>query len=199
MVERVTALAEVEWAQHRHADLVLRELAVAGSWLVWSVSPAANDAIRAPLERIGMGMLPAEPGAAQRTTGTLVATIGSGRWLLITTDEADAEVLQGALAPGMAIECRCQRAWLRLEGRSAARFLDRRLALDLQGGDLPPGRAAATRLGQVDVLVHARPEGGYDLLPARSFAAALAETLQDAAVAEGDRLAIVPVGQGIGV
>ncbi len=194
MAERITALGEIAWPTLAEPRLVLSERPVAGAWLI----QVGADAKSAPLEALGWlcGFnplpMPLSGGVARDSATALLAVIAPGRCLLVTSDANEAAALAERIDPDAAIACRCQRAWLRLDGSGVDAFLDRRLGIDLRGGALAAGQMAVTRLGPVDVLVHAAGEGGFDLLPARSFAAALAETLCDAAAAEGVRLAVQP-------
>jgi heterotetrameric sarcosine oxidase gamma subunit len=180
MLEQRTALQELDWPTVANAGMTLDEMPVAGAWLVgdWEGASAGTviDAAREALS----------------TANGLVISIGPSRSLIVTADAETAGALEGIVTGPHAIECRCQRAWLRLSGADSRAFLDRRLGVDISHGHFPAGCVAATRLGQVDVLVHAREDGAFDLLPARSFAAALAETMLRSARAEGASLAICP-------
>lgn len=195
MLERRTALNELDWpaAAEAEAALTLRELAIAGAWLIndWDEQGRAVVA-----EAAGVLGCPAEaPGSGEAftSTGSLLAAVGPGRFLVVSHDPVEAAQLADRLATPETIECRCQRAWLRLDGRGSQTFLDQRLGIDLEQGKFPVGSVALTRLGQIDTLLHVQAQGVFDLMPARSFAAALAEALGQVATAEGRVLAVYPV------
>jgi len=193
MLERRTALQALEWPSVSEAHITLHEIAVAGAWLICDWDEAGERTITNAVREAGLAPQVPLAGQALSTASTLLASIGPDRYLVITADEAAADSLERAVTGAHSIECQCQRAWLRLSGHGSRAFLDRRLGVDISHGRFPAGCAAATRLGQVDVLVHAGEDGSFDLLPARSFAAALAETLWQSASAEGLSLAICPV------
>ena len=75
------------------------------------------------------------------------------------------------------------RAVLALEGEAAGDVLQKCVAIDLSA--FPPGRAAATMIHHIDVLIHRRTETEFRLIVLRSFAEALAEWLLDAGLEEG--------------
>jgi sarcosine oxidase subunit gamma len=77
------------------------------------------------------------------------------------------------------------RTVVRWEGENAAAVLAQCVAVDLDHSVFPPGRAAATAIHHVDVLIVRRTESVLDLFKLRSFAASLVEWLLDAGLEYG--------------
>jgi len=75
------------------------------------------------------------------------------------------------------------RTLLSLQGEAAAHVLQKCVAIDLAA--FPPGRAAATMIHHIDVLILRPAETEFRLLVLRSLAEALAEWLLDAGLEEG--------------
>jgi len=191
MPERVTALSGHGTVDPGPGAPVLTERPVAGAWLLAGWDPGIHEQAATAAQALGLTGAP-EPGCAAATGNALLAHIAPWRYLLLTGDSGEAASLAAALDPAATIECRCARSWLRLEGEGGLTLLDRETAIDLRPGAFAPGRVAQGRVGQIDVLLHARGEGAFDLLPARSFAASLAEWLTDAAAVSAIRLAVRP-------
>jgi heterotetrameric sarcosine oxidase gamma subunit len=69
----------------------------------------------------------------------------------------------------------------RLSGRLCLAVLAKGIALDLQGSELPPGRAAQTQLHRVPVLLHRLERESIDLFVPRSFSDSIEDWIADAA------------------
>jgi sarcosine oxidase subunit gamma len=193
MIERRHALADYEGPRGAPVDdaLFLTERFVEGAWL--SVSFANDKAPPGGMSAL-LELAPTDPdvGWAHSSTTTLVATTAPGRVLTLTRSSAEARTLSAKLDVNRVIECRAQRVWLRLTGTEARSFLDRQLSVGLHSRAFRPGRLALTRLGLIDVAVHADQSDGFDILVARSLTVALARQIALRAQAEGRSIAIDP-------
>jgi heterotetrameric sarcosine oxidase gamma subunit len=193
MIERRHALADYDGPRSMPADgaLCLAERLVEGAWL--SVAFAGDQAPPDGMSAL-LGLARTDPavGWAHSSASALVATTAPGRVLTLTQSSAEASTLGAKLDVERVIECRAQRAWLRFTGTDARAFLDRQLGIDLHRDAFGPGRFALTRLGLIDIAVHADQNDAFDLLVARSFTVALARQIALRAQAEGRSITIDP-------
>jgi len=193
MIERCHALATYDGLRSHLADatLCLAERYVEGAWLV--VSYPEDEATPGSVSAL-LALAQHEPavGWAHSSASALVAAIAPGRVLTLTTSAQEASLLSNQLDVDRVIECRGQRAWLRFSGTEVRGFLDRQLGIDLLGGDFGYGRFALTRLGLIDVAIHADRDDVFDILVARSFSVALSRQIALRAQAEGRSIAIDP-------
>ena len=93
-----------------------------------------------------------------------------GRWLLLTPPDAPgacAAAWQAACAgAGTAVDLSSGFAVLHLAGSAVRKLLARGCRLDLDDGEFAPGRAAATIVAQVSLILAATPAGMLLLTPA---------------------------------
>ncbi|OMH31478.1 hypothetical protein BGP79_10910 [Tersicoccus sp. Bi-70] len=111
-------------------------------------------------------------------TGTAVLWLGPDEFLVVGPEEslpAPAE-LTGQLAdalgedPGQAVDVSANRTTLELAGTSAREVLEKSVTFDLHPRALAAGRAYATLLGPVQVLLwKTRDEPAFRILPRGSF------------------------------
>lgn len=139
-------------------ELTLHENPIAGAWVVES---------------------PANHLAFQQMPEVLTIRLRPNRYYVVTDSVQAAAELPRLFAAPMVIACSQQRVWLVLKGRSARAMLDRLTPLDLRAEVFPEGTTASGQIGQIDVMIHARAEGAFDLFPLRSYAGALAESLPE--------------------
>lgn len=149
--------------------LTLREQPIVGAWVV--ESQASNPAF-CELE------------------GVLSIRLRTHRYYVVTASEAPAENLPALFDTSLVVACSQQRSWLVLEGSSARARLDRLTALDLRATSFNVGATASGRIGQFDVMLHARADHGFDLFPLRSYATALSHFIQMAGADDGWSLTI---------
>jgi len=109
-------------------------------------------------------------GRLTRAPNRLVLSVRPERWLLLAppaSPGASAALWQGACAPvGIALELSSGLAALHLTGTEARAVLSRSCRLDLDPQVFPVGRAAATLMAQVSVIVAALPGGWLLMTPA---------------------------------
>jgi sarcosine oxidase, subunit gamma len=141
----------------------------------------------APLTRIagelGIALVPTGRVAAA-ASGALVLSVRPGRWLLLFTPGPPGERAarwQAALAgQGVAVDQSSALAGLHVCGSAVRELLARGCRLDLAPEVFAPGRAAATIMVQLPVVLAALPSGLLLLTPATT-AAHLEEWLAAAA------------------
>lgn len=151
-------------------QLTLREQPIAGAWVI--ESQASNAAV---------GEL----------AGVLSIRLRNNRHYVVTASEASAEKLPALFDTSLVVACSQQRSWFVLEGGSARTMLDRFTALDLRLTRFSVGATASGRIGQFDVMLHARVDQGFDVFPLRSYADALGHFMQMAGADDGWSLRIV--------
>ncbi|NGO72726.1 sarcosine oxidase subunit gamma [Streptomyces boncukensis] len=147
------------------------------------VAPDAAAAGR--IERALGTALPRNCGDTAASGPHVVTWLGPDEWLVLS--QADGTGLAAGLRealggdPGSAVDVSANRTTLELRGPSARSVLEKGCPLDLHPRSFGPGRAVATTVGPVPVLlwqVDAAP--AYRLLPRSSFADYLARWLLDA-------------------
>lgn len=111
----------------------------------------------------GRGLLLPAFGRAATSGAGIVACVRPGRWLLLQPKRAGAPAAsewQEAIGDmGSAIDLSAAFALLLLRGPGAAAFLDRHCRLDLREEAFAAGRAAASTMAQVPIIIMARPRG----------------------------------------
>lgn len=137
-------------------ELTLREQPIVGAWVVES---------------------PADDRAFQQISDVLAIRLRPTRYYVVTNSAQAAAELPALFAAPMVIACSQQRTWFVLEGPSVRTMLDRLTPIDLRASAFPDGATASGQIGQIDVMLHARADGAFDLFPLRSYAEALAQTL----------------------
>ncbi|RDG37786.1 sarcosine oxidase subunit gamma, partial [Streptomyces corynorhini] len=146
------------------------------------VAPGSAAARRIE-ERLGAAL----PGHCGRTASAGAGTVlwlGPDEWLLVTPpgERPRTAELHRALdgAPGSVVDVSAHRTVVELSGPSARDVLEKGCALDLHPRAFGSGRAFATRLGPVQVVLWHTAEDIWRLLPRASFADYLARWLIDA-------------------
>lgn len=148
--------------------------------------PTTAQAVKDALATVVPGELPAM-GHATEGAGFILVHIAPGRFML-TGPDTDLPARLTDLIPAVAgavTDLSHGRAVLSLEGEATADVLQKCVALDLSDAAFPVGRAAATMIHHIDVLIVRRRKTRFDLWVLRSFAEALAEWLLDAGLEEG--------------
>jgi methylglutamate dehydrogenase subunit D len=185
MADRQSALAHLrhESAGESHAMLAERR---PGSLAMVTAWPETVSKVEAALSEL-LGVKAPAAGNAALSEATTVAAIGAGRFFIATEATDLAQRLESALlsADAAITDLAHGRTILRLEGEAAAEILSRCVAIDLDLGVFPVGRAAQTMIHHVDVLIVRRAEQSFDLWVLRSFAEALAEWVLDAGLEPG--------------
>jgi sarcosine oxidase, subunit gamma len=137
--------------------------------------------------RLGHRLGTALPDTCGRVTSTgehSVLWLGPDEWLVVSeTDGAELTArLRDALAGdrGSVVDVSANRTTLELSGPGAREALEKGCPVDLHPRSFGPGRAVATTLGRVPVLLWQTDETTYRLLPRSSFADYVARWLLDA-------------------
>jgi len=151
-------------------QLTLREQAIAGAWVI--ESQASNPAFC-------------------ELAGVLSIRLRTNRYYVVTASKASAENLPALFDTSLVVACSQQRSWFVLEGSSARTMLDRLAGLDLRATSFGVGATASGRIGQFDVMLHARADHGFDVFPLRSYATALGHFMQMAGADDGWSLRII--------
>ncbi len=162
------------------AEVPVRTLVQVQAW------PTTPQAVKDALATLPLGEIP-PIGKASERGGLLVAHVAPGRFMIAGPD-ADLPTRLADLIPasaGAVTDLSHGRTGLSVEGEAAADVLQRCVALDLADAAFPVGRAAATMIHHIDVLIVRRRDKRFDLWVLRSFAEALAEWLLDAGLEEG--------------
>jgi methylglutamate dehydrogenase subunit D len=162
------------------SEAPLRALAQVQAW------PTTAQAVTDALSTLPLGEIP-PIGKASERGGLLVAHVAPRRFMIAGPD-ADLPARLTDLIPasaGSVTNLTHGRAILSLEGDAAREVLQKCVALDLADAAFPVGRAAATMIHHVDVLIVRRGSKRFGLWVLRSFAEALAEWLLDAGLEEG--------------
>ncbi|GAB3161826.1 sarcosine oxidase subunit gamma [Myceligenerans halotolerans] len=139
-------------------------------------SARAADVLGAPL-----------PAGCGETTGNddrRALWLGPGEWLVVTTGDPVAltRELDAALGedPGLALDVSANRTVIELAGPRARTVLEKGCPVDLHPRSFEPGRAVATTLARVPVLLWQTGHDAYRVLPRSSFADYVARWLVDA-------------------
>ncbi|MEI8409826.1 MULTISPECIES: sarcosine oxidase subunit gamma [unclassified Kribbella] len=123
------------------------------------------------------------PANCGETTGTTL-WLGPDEWLVVTTNDPVALVdqLDAALGedPGLALDVSANRTVIEITGPRARAVLEKGCPVDLHPRVFGPGRAVATTLARVPVLLWQTGDTTYRLLPRSSFADYVARWLLDA-------------------
>ena len=118
----------------------------------------------------GLGLELAAPGRAAAGSGQLSVCVRPGRWLLLLPPDspgAQAALWQRACAGvAAALDHSSGLVALHLAGAELREVLSRGCRLDLDPEVFPPGRAAATLMAQVGVILARLPAGFVLLTPA---------------------------------
>ncbi len=182
MAEPVSALAGMP-ASAGGGPVRLREISGGTILRIQTWPDTAGVVPRVARELLGMEA-PAIGQAATSGETSLIAS-APGSYYVVGLASDLAWLLKEALPPSDAAvtELSHGRALLALEGEAAADVLQKCVALDLSA--FPQGRAAATMIHHIDVVINRRTKTEFRLLVLRSFAEALAEWLLDAGLEEG--------------
>ncbi len=156
----------------------------------------ADDPAFARAVETGLGAgLPQQPGAvAEIGAGALLIRLGPDEWRLtapLSDDGRIAARLASALAGGRGalVNVSSASTVITVAGEHAANLLATGTGIDLDPAAFPPGRAARTRIGNAQALVHRKAEDAFELHVPRSYARSFWEWLEargrefDAAVA----------------
>ncbi len=184
MAEAVRALAGLA-ASPGGGRVMLAEFPVGAIMQV----QAWPDAVQAAIDAIAT-LFPGDVpplGRAADHGEAIVAHVAPGRFMIAGTAEDLPARLSSALpaSAGAVTDLSHGRAILVVEGEAAEAVLQKCVALDLAPAAFPVGRAAASMIHHVDVLIVRRAADKFELWALRSFAEALAEWLLDAGLEEG--------------
>jgi len=182
MAEPVTALAGMPISAGS-GRVSLSEVS-AGTILRVQTWPDTADAFR----RVARDVIDIEApplGSAATKSDVTVAALAPSTYVVSGLHEEMAWLVQEALSASDAAvtDWSHGRTLLSLQGEAAAHVLQKCVAIDLAA--FPPGRAAATMIHHIDVLILRPAETEFRLLVLRSLAEALAEWLLDAGLEEG--------------
>ena len=125
-------------------------------------------------------------GASATASGSFLLGIRPGLWLLIASDSAPPEFPGAKLEAAFEVAVETGDAWTQfaISGSASRDLLAKGCALDLHPSAFPEGRCAVTRFAELRCVLH-HVGVGYRLLVGRSYAAALAEWLIEAAAEFG--------------
>ncbi|MGF1503230.1 MAG: sarcosine oxidase subunit gamma [Paracoccaceae bacterium] len=191
MAERVSALAghlepRVEGAGGEAGPaVVLSERRLGSLWQIAAWPDRIAQAGAAAARAAGTATAPAPLESVEGPSGTLIRTEPL-KWLLAS----EAALPAPGLAPdeGTLLDLSHARTVLRIEGPATRELLARLVPIDLRAGAFPEGRAAATGLHHIGVLLHHRA-GGIDLYAPRSFGLSVFEHVATVARQFGLRVA----------
>jgi sarcosine oxidase subunit gamma len=183
MAERRSALAHLPVAEG--GGRVTLSQVSAGTILRIQAWPDTADAVSRSLGEVLGLEAPAIGRAVARDTTTLIAFAPGAFYATGLAPELAARVKAVPVSEAAVTDLSHARVILALEGEAAVDVLQRCVALDLSRAAFPPGRAAATMIHHIDVLIHRRSETEFHLMALRSFSEALAEWLLDAGIDEG--------------
>ncbi|MFH9980807.1 sarcosine oxidase subunit gamma [Streptomyces sp. NPDC017179] len=128
--------------------------------------------------------LPASCGRTAQSGPHTAVWLGPDEWLVLSQGDGPELVagLLDALAgdPGAVVDVSANRTTLELSGPSARQVLEKGCVLDLHPRSFGPGRAVATQVGPVPVVLWQTGDTTYRLFPRSSFADYLARWLIDA-------------------
>jgi len=165
----------------RSDDVGLSETAYTGMVSV-RVDPASPAAAR--VAGVLGTPLPAACGEVTSAGDHHVLWLGPDEWLVVTDAEPVglADQLEAALGeePGLVLDASANRTVLDLTGPQARAVLEKGCPVDLHPRAFGPGRAVATTLGRVPLLLWQTHDDTYRLLPRSSFADYVGRWLLDA-------------------
>ena len=143
----------------------------------WPDTAAAVQARMAALFELDR---PPAPGRFATKDGTICARIAFDSYLLI---DADAAAVTNDLPPDdcAVTDLSHSRRGIAIEGRAAAAFLNRDVAVDFASGACPPGSVVQTTMHHVPVLLLRHAENRFALYVYRSYAEDLIDWLADMA------------------
>jgi len=128
--------------------------------------------------------LPRRCGSVGLSDAHTVLWLGPDEWLVVSHKEPHALTrrLQAAVddGPGSAVDVSANRTVLELSGPAARSVLEKGCPVDLHPRSFGPGRAVATAVGPVAVILWQVGRTSYRLIPRSSFADYLARWLLDA-------------------
>lgn len=136
---------------------------------------AAADA----LERSAGLRPPRDIGHVVERDDRTLLCVGPGRWWLVGGDDAVPELDPARAA---VVDQSHGRVVLEVAGERVRDLLAKGTSIDLHPAALPAGRSAATALGPIAVVLHARADDRFEIHVARSYARALFDWLDDAAL-----------------
>ena len=146
----------------------------------------ADDAAFARAVETGLGAgLPQEPGeAAEIGADALLIRLGPDEWRLIaplSDDGRTAARLASALGGGRGalVNISSASTVITVAGEHAADLLATGTGIDLDPAAFPAGRAARTRIGNAQALVHRKAEDAFELHVPRSYARSFWEWLEE--------------------
>jgi sarcosine oxidase subunit gamma len=165
----------------RTVAVVLSETAYAGMVSV-RVDPASPAAAR--VAAVLGTPLPMACGEVTSAGDHHVLWLGPDEWLVVTDAEPVglADQLEAALGeePGLVLDVSANRTVLELTGPQARAVLEKGCPVDLHPRAFGPGRAVATTLARVPLLLWQTDDDTYRLLPRSSFADYTGRWLLDA-------------------
>ena len=146
----------------------------------------AEDAAfgRAVEAALGAG-LPLEPGEARECSDdALFIRLGPDEWRLVaplSDDGALAARLAFELGSGLGalVNVSSASTVIAVTGERAADLLATGVGIDLDSAAFPPGRAARTRIGNAQALIHRKAEDAFELHVPRSYARSFWEWLEE--------------------
>ena len=146
----------------------------------------AGDAAFTQAVRTALGAgPPLEPGkVVDGGGGALLVRLGPDEWRL-TAPVSDDGRLAARLASelvggrGALVNISSASTVITVSGERAADLLATGAGFDLDPAAFPPGRAARTRIGNAQALVHRRTEDAFDLHVPRSYARSFWEWLEE--------------------
>jgi heterotetrameric sarcosine oxidase gamma subunit len=177
-----------------HLENRMRTESVEGSrgvrlreWPFLAMVAVRADPSSAVADRVGecLGVdLPRQAGRVGLTDAHTVLWLGPDEWLVVSHEAPDglARRLQAAVGdgPGSAVDVSANRTVLELSGPTARSVLEKGCPVDLHPRVFGPGRAVATTVGPVSVVLWQVGRTSYRLIPRSSFADYLAHWLLDA-------------------
>jgi sarcosine oxidase, subunit gamma len=167
----------------RSDSVALSETAYTGMVSV-RVDPASSAAARVAV--VLGSPLPAACGEVTSAGDQHALWLGPDEWLVVTGADpvALADQLEAAVGdePGLVLDVSANRTVLELTGPRARLVLEKGCPVDLHPRAFGPGRAVATTLARVPVLLWQTGEKSYRLLPRSSFADYVARWVLDAMV-----------------
>lgn len=147
--------------------------------------PAGDAAFAGAVEAALDAGLPQEPGdSVDGRDGALLIRLGPDEWRLIAPLSDDGRLaarLASELAGGRGalVNVSSASTVITVAGERAADLLAAGAGIDLDPAAFPPGRAARTRIGNAQALVHRRAEDSFDLHVPRSYARSFWEWLEE--------------------
>jgi sarcosine oxidase subunit gamma len=164
-------LADLMAEASRSGTVVLSETAYAGMVSV-RVDPASPAAAKVAV--VLGAPLPVACGEVASAGDHHVLWLGPDEWLVVT--DADpvglADQLEAAVGeePGLVLDVSANRTVLELTGPQARAVLEKGCPVDLHPRAFGPGRAVATTLARVPLILWQTADSSYRLLPRSSFA-----------------------------